>query len=208
MCISQKYKFIFIHNQKTAGVSIRWYLRQNVPDLKMPFPVHTYAVDGIKKMGRERWDDYYSFGFVRNPWARLVSWYSMIIERPNRRNKLWKYVRAQALDFEGFLTNCTKTIIHPRRGYIYKKSLVCNQLDYFTDANGEIAVDFIGKVEKLRTDFPKVQKNLGLPLAPLPKTNTTKKKDYRAFYTDHTRELVEERFQKDIAHFKYTFDNG
>lgn len=216
MIISEDKKFIFVHNQKTAGVSIKNYLFENVSDAEYLLPNHAYTTDAIQKIGRDKWNQYYSFGFVRNPWARLVSWYSMIINgaesegqhekhqwSPN--NELWKYVKENSSDFKEFIKNCTETITEEKGGIPYKKSFVKNQIDYFTDDNGEVAVNFIGKVENLEEDFNKVIEHLELPATKLIPTNKTKKKDYREYYDEETRQIVAERFKKDIDYFGYEF---
>jgi hypothetical protein len=215
MLISGSKKIIFIHNQKTGGASVRDYLEQHTADTRYLLPNHAYAIDGIEKLGRNVWDEYYSFGFVRNPWSRLVSWYTMIINPPqdvadkadiNLENDLWKYVTEKSSDFEEFIENCTDTIMENRNGFLYKKSFTKNQIDYFTDENNKIAVSFIGRYENLKKDFQEVKKYLDLTEFDLPHLNPTQKKNYREYYNEHTKGLVAKRFKKDIEHFGYTFD--
>ncbi len=185
------------------------YLKKNVPDLRQMLPRHAYTVDGIQKLGRPRWDNFYSFGFVRNPWARLVSWYCMIMESPtDEGGKFWRYVRDHATTFEEFLTKCQQPVVETKGKFRYAKSLVRNQLDYFTDEHGKVAVNFIGRFEALDRDFARVQQQLGLPPGPLPKVNVGRPKDYQSFYTRRTRALVAKRFQRDIDFFGYTFDDA
>ncbi len=207
MLKSEEYKVIFIHNQKAAGMSIEKYFYDHVADTQLLLPRHAYALDGIEKVGRDNWNNYYSFGFVRNPWARIVSWYTMIAERPDdgEDNKLWQYVRENSSGFEDFLENCTDTVTREIEGFVYKKSFVKNQMDYFTDKKGKIAVNFIGKFENLKEDFEKIKKEARLPDYELPLVNPTQKKDYREYYTEHTQKLVTERFKKDIEYFGYQF---
>lgn len=206
MICSKTYKTIFIHNQKTGGSSIEDYFFAHVSDVVNILPRHTYATQGLEKLGQP-WFDFYSFGFVRNPWARLVSWYSMIVEQPERgkKNPFMQYVRERASSFEEFLDKCTDTVAEKRDGVRYEKSFVKNQLDYFSDDQGKIIVNFIGRFENLNTDFQRVIKAAGLPEFSLQHTNPTTKKDYRTFYTDRTRQLVVDRFSKDIQHFGYEF---
>lgn len=206
MIYSKKHKTIFVHNQKTGGSSIEKYFFENVPDAKNILPRHTYATQGMAKLGDE-WDGNYVFGFVRNPWSRLVSWYSMIAERPDegKKNLLFTYVRENATSFEEFLRNCTETIADDIKGDRYEKSFFKNQLDYFTDANGKVVANFIGRFEHLNDDFQQVIQATGLPQFSLELTNTTSKKDYRTFYTEETRKLVADRFAQDIEYFGYEF---
>lgn len=206
MIISKSKKFIFIHNQKTAGTSIENYLKSSIPDTVDLFPRHVFAREGRKKLDLE-WDEYFKFGFVRNPWDRLVSWYSMIIERPNLGtcNKFWKYVREKSNNFESFIINCSDTVYDEEHGILFPKSAAINQYDYFANSDDDLIVDFIGKFENLKNDFNYIQNILKLPHALLPKLNVTINKKYQDFYNDRTKKIVAERFKKDIDFFGYKF---
>jgi hypothetical protein len=211
MLISRQRRFIFIHNQKTAGRSIEHCLKQQIPDLSALLPdAHAAVTDGIERIGRSEWDRYYSFGFVRNPWARLVSWHAMIVERPlaGQGNPWWHYVRERSSTFEEFILHCVDPVAETRGGFTFRRSAMKNQVDYFTDAGGGIAVSFIGRYEALERDFGRVKQVLGIEAGPLPRVNPSAKKDYRGYYSDRTAALVAERFARDIAHFGYTFDDG
>ena len=205
MIIVEKPKVIFIHNQKAAGMSVENFLLKELAGKKL-LERHSYASDGIKTIGRKKWEEHYSFGFVRNPWDRLVSWYVMIRETPQSSpNKLWDYVHSNSSTFEEFILNCTESIYDDRNGYKYEKSFIKPQYDYFTDENGNMITDFIGRFENLQSDFNKVLQKVGLGKYELPHINKTRKKDYRIFYTSKTRAIVAERFKKDIEYFGYSF---
>ena len=68
-----------MHVQKTGGNTVRGMLNDVLPDPRNPrgdLPKHAH-LGGILK-AEPGLADYYVFGFVRNPWSRLVSWWSMI----------------------------------------------------------------------------------------------------------------------------------
>ncbi|SFK61152.1 sulfotransferase family 2 domain-containing protein [Shimia haliotis] len=88
--------FVFVHVPKSAGKSVAaflggttkgipghaplWYLRQSLG-------VHHFA-----------------FGTVRNPWARMVSAYMFITQKPLRRNDpIDEINRAKSLSFKDWL---------------------------------------------------------------------------------------------------------
>lgn len=192
--------------KKAGGTSVEHIMLNELGEDKL-LEHHSYAEDGIKLMGLDHWNQYFSFGFVRNPWDRLVSWYTMIQETPPPgKIKLWGYVHQNALNFEEFIVNCTDTVTEERDGYLYRKSFVRPQYQYFTDKSGEKAVSFIGKFENLQDDFNAVLSRAGLNPITLPRLNTTRTKDYKTCYSDRTRALVAERFARDIEYFGYTFD--
>ncbi|MEY4195881.1 MAG: hypothetical protein RLZZ226_2249, partial [Pseudomonadota bacterium] len=78
------------------------------------------------------------------------------------------------------------------------------QSEMITDANGKLLVDFLGRYESLAADFDRIRDKLGIAER-LPHVNKSQHEDYRNYYNDHTRDLVAEHFQTDIALFGYEF---
>jgi hypothetical protein len=79
------------------------------------------------------------------------------------------------------------------------------QKDFVTDENGDILVDFIGRYERLNSDFNQICKKLNIQ-ANLPHTNASVHRDYRTYYDEFTQKLVADHFAEDIDLFGYTFD--
>ena len=172
-----------------------------MPDLEKIGGTHDGAAEARRLLGKQWYDAAFSVAFVRNPWDRLVSWYTMIAES-QRDLKLHHYVHAHSHDFESFLRKCTATI----KDHDGKKSLIKNQIDYLTNWRRRQIVDFIGHFETIEADLATVMERLGLPEKPLPKVNATKHHHYSAYYTDETAELVRRRFARDIAAFGFSFE--
>lgn len=214
MLISPSAKFVFVHIQKTAGLSIEAVLRQRFPDARHWHGRHGRASDGIGEIGMERWKQNYSFAFVRNPWDRLVSWYAMIDRERQAlpwysrwrkapfRTLLWNEVVQKASNFEEFIERCDDVIFD--RGS--RKSFAFNQIDYISAPDGSLAVDFVGRFESLAADFDVVARRLGLEDASLPKRNVSRHALYTSWYNDRTRDIVAKRFARDIAAFGYAFE--
>ena len=69
------------------------------------------------------------------------------------------------------------------------------------------ASDLLGRYENLRDDLARILKQIGIEdAAPLPELNVYGSGgDYRKFYTDNTRKLVEEWYAPEIKTFGYKF---
>ena len=79
MLISDSRKVLFVHVPKTGGVSVEETVKEACPDArKARVPIGRHATLGKIIKHEPQVIDYWTFGFVRNPWARMVSWYSMI----------------------------------------------------------------------------------------------------------------------------------
>lgn len=134
-------------------------------------------------VGDAVWNDYFKFTFERNPWDRQVSWW---LHRTRAKNK--------RPSFEDFM------------GRSRRKAFVNNWELYTID--GKVAMDFIGRYERLADDFQAVLQRIGLEgAATLPISNVTDRSGnaYQSFYNDRTRDTVAQWYAAEIAHFGYTF---
>jgi len=203
MLVSHEAKVVFFHNHKTGGISIKQWLLRRCPDATFVGHHHLTVREALQRGRPELWD-HFSFGFVRNPWARQLSWWRMIHDNPdlNEHKPFWRYVREHGDTFEKFLINCTAEV--PDDGTT--KSAVRNQIDYFTNERGYPLVRFIGRFEQLQEDLDRVAHLAHLPPGALEPQNTASVRcDYREHYTPKLRQLVADRFARDIAAFGYTF---
>ena len=195
MIISDTHKFVFHHVPKTGGSSITAAIAPHcrnyagvMPleethgwqwDFHQPYymhsPVRRYEPGDIP-------EGYFSFAFVRNPFAAVVSaWDSKMI-------------------FDEFVEEKIFTALEPVARW--------TQFDYLTDEDGTMLVDSIGRYEKLAEDFYEVIGRIGVPLMMLPKRNITKNKlhdNYREYYSPISRRIVEEKYKKDLEFFEYEF---
>ena len=151
------------------------------------------------------------FGFVRNPWSRLVTLY---------RNRKEFHKCSNFKDFVDLYQKASDFQVAPGH---YK-----NQIDWFKCRDtGAIAADFIGKYENLDHDFEFALSQVGLrikdPIPHLcgdnPKRQHSKVKakageggsiplpavDYRNFYNSSTKDIVYRKCKEDIEYFGYEF---
>jgi hypothetical protein len=203
--LSLAHRCIFVHVQKTGGESISAMLGAEPGDPHK----HRTALELPSLYGEEVWASSFKFTFVRNPWDRLVSWWSMIdAMRPNlaagQVNEFQRFVLTRAATFGEFLTNCDAVIAdHDGDKHIFR-----NQLHYLTGPQGELLVDFVGRFERLAEDTGAVAKRLGLPPTQLPHLNRSAHRPYTEYYSPPLRDLVAERYASDIAAFGYRFSES
>ena len=204
---------IFIHICKCGGTSINTALGKNklkryVPEDKMWVGAewekkyralihtkgHFTALAAKRDLGDQVFQEKFKFTFVRNPWDRLVSAFVYGI-----RN----------LSFKGWLIKGIDDLHYDGR---YKSKLHnihrLNCLDWITDEKGEIIVDFIGSFENFREDFGIICDNLGIPRQRLPRMNSSRHAHYSKYYDDETRQIVAEKYAKDIEYFGYEFNKS
>ncbi|MCE2788484.1 MAG: sulfotransferase family protein [Saprospiraceae bacterium] len=204
MIIDSQLKFLFIHIQKTGGSSITQHLLSNTSATFFHFP-HT-LLNQVQLTDEQ--ESYFKFTFVRNPWSRLFSWYSMIMIE-ERNSIFYDYIRKNAPSFSAFL-HCIDiiddTVPEPFESVVPNiKCIAFNQLDYITKPDGKLGTDFIGRFEHLGEDFKYICDKMNIPNRPLPRLKQFTQGDYRKAYTNNDIEKVYSMYKKDIEYFKYTF---
>ena len=144
---------------------------------------HIEAVRIRMLAGEGIWSDYFKFAVERNPWDRQVSHYH------------WELRKKKDMpSFERFLKTPS---LNPQMD---------NWQIYTID--DRIAVDRVLRFDRLEEEIGQVAEELGI--APLPqltraKSSTRKKRDYRDYYSDETRDLVGRWYAREIEAFGFTF---
>lgn len=200
MIVNDAYKFCFVHLQKTGGTSITY----NLGALDGTYLYHYHH--GFYQQ-EEKFRDYFKFCFVRNPWDRLYSWYNMMLKK-GIHNSLSAYLMKDNPDFSTFLDR--SEVVYEKDssewdGHTpYPKSISFNQLDYISDAQGKILVNYIGRFENLASDYQDIQRIIGFS-NPLDHLNKFVHKPYREAYRKKDIEKVYRLYQRDIDYFGYEF---
>ncbi len=205
MIVAENPRFVFVHVFKTGGTSIKRALRRHamspwqeyanvllkrvgIPQFgPSPYPDHLTASKLIKRIGREQFDSYFSFSFVRNPWDREVSHYKYICR--SRAHADHETVRSLSGFGEYLRWRCDNRFRQ--------------QVDYLNH-EGERVVNFVGRFEKLNADFRHVCQRLGLNHK-LPVLNRTNHSHYSNYYTEDLAELIRQTYCGDISEFGYEF---
>ena len=156
------------------------------------FHRHVKAVDVKEKLGAEKFNSYYKFAFIRNPFDLLVSLYEYI-----RGSKVHRYhEKVKGMSFKEFLQWHIEN--DPPR-----------QIDFVINKQNDLLVDFIGKFESLEEDVSTVIETLNLDVnKSLKHKNPSKKrqnKDYKNYYDQESRRLVENYFDQDLELGSYSF---
>ncbi len=181
---------IFVHIPKTAGTSVSQALYGEQP---WHHPIKLYA-----ELDQEKYNQYFKFAFVRNPWDRLYSTfcYAKKISHPVLRGPLSDIAKIES--FEEFVLDwCTHKKIN-------EHFFLMPQFNYLTLDGETLAIDYVGYFENLENDFQHIAKKLNITVE-LPVTNQSKKKVNKgAVYTQEMREKVAELYHLDLLHFNYS----
>lgn len=194
--IIHNYKLIIITPPKTGSVSIteavkdhlsidKWLPQSNdcfdfVELGQQKLSKHNSIHDYMKYI-----NSYYIVGCVRNPYERMVSWWHWFKKPPYKIDNL---------SFYDFITN---------KGNKFK-FVDINQYD-FLSINGKCFADDWIRFESLNSDFNRICTKTGMNIQSLPHRNKTKHNHYTEYYDEKTKEIVTNKYQKDIDYFGYKF---
>jgi hypothetical protein len=227
MIISHEHKFIFLKTKKTAGTSIELALSRVCGDDDILAPLakaeealrtergaqnwrrhswwgsprplwkrrwlrftaqdygfynHMPAAEVRPLTDEKVWRTYFKFAFDRNPWDRQVSFYHQSCRR-----------RSKPPRFDEFLR--------------FNRRARLNNYDIYS-LDGEVSVDFVGRYENLKDDFRHILNVIGVRdelELPHVKSFTPVQVPYQTYYTDETRDIVADWYNREIALLNYSF---
>ena len=189
------YKCIFVHIPKNAGLSVSYTLFGNTGGS------HRKIRDYQKLFSHNTFRRYYKFTFVRNPWDRVVSTYFFLKAGGlTEKDKAWAEINLYHFqNFNDFV-----------RGWLNEENInnslhFQRQHIFLEGENGKIAVDFIGRFENIEEDFKIITNKLKIKRT-LTKTNDSiRKLNYRDYYNEETKAIVDNVYHRDIILFNYKF---
>jgi len=187
MPVYHKHKSIFIHIPKSAGSTIHKIL-----DNSESYSNHQQLkLNSITR-------DYFKFTFARNPFDRFVSTYFYFkgYGRDGVGDVKMGNVVNRYNSFKNFVLNFNKI---PSTEWCYPH---WNEQIHWIHKD----LDFIGKFENLQADFNIVCDKIRIPKEQLPHVNKSNHKHYSEYYDNKTREIIAQRYARDIEYFGYEFE--
>lgn len=204
--INYEHKYIFVHIPKNAGTSV-------YRSLGFTSSTHAQAKQYKAAMGNA-YENFYSFCFVRNPFERFIStcnyarleesyYHSSIDPAKTKYGKHLDYDILKNASLEDAVDLLLDgKLVHDHAWNHWKP-----QAEWILDDNGNMIVDFTGRLENIQADFKHICNRLKLPVGSLLSLNVSenKKKDYRQLITPSMRAKLEHYYAKDFELFGYNF---
>ena len=200
--INHKNKFLYTHYPKCGGTTIRSYFLSNYAEgideeIELVKNRHCSLSNTIQRLIDLDQDPtkYFKFSFTRNPFALCLSYYLY-----NKTNA-YESLKSRGLPLRAEITFCLNNSFKE-----YIKSEYCfSYFDKIYIHDNVFSIDFVIRQENLEKDFLKLCKMLKLKEVQLEKLNQTNHTHYRDYYDSESIKIVEEKFEKDLNHFKYKF---
>jgi hypothetical protein len=186
---------------KTGGTSIdRILSKYKPPDV---LSGHTSSLE-FQMIYPNEWTSYFKFGFVRNPWDRVLSAFFYLRDVHSDR----PFVKQCMAPFKDNLDAFIKYDLRKYPRHIFAEAHLRPQAFYLCDTNGKVSVDFVGRFERIKEDWTTVCKQIGIeePLIHAHRTLNKPNKHYTEFYTTESRSIIAELYREDIRLFGYSFE--
>jgi hypothetical protein len=146
-------------------------------------------INDIMDMDEIKWNEYFKFVFVRNPYDRAVSGWNYNMETNKLNIDFNIYMGMESIVSDDEYWHC-----------------FLPQYASVIDENGDYFVNFVGKFETLEEDFQKILKKIGFKKIlhnPEIKKNNRKHNSYKKYYDQKTLDIVNKIYEKDFELFGY-----
>ena len=213
----QEYRTIYIPIPKVACTTLKQVCYALIHHRQGTVKrIHQASFPTVQPQEIDAYQDHTIFCFVRNPWDRLVSCYADKIRNTSLTNRFYtdgvfngflKY--KTPMGYPAFIKGMsflefayTVANIPDREAENHFRS----QYWFLTDKNGRLRITYTGKYENFQNDFDRLKTIAKWPQeCELPHMMQSKRQDYRQYYTPEIRDIVAERYAKDISLFDYHF---
>lgn len=192
-----KNRCIFIHVPKTAGTSILLALGDNGKS-RLHLPWHVFLSANQKKF-----DDYFKFSFVRNPWDRAWSAYNYLRNGGNKASDV--EVSKKISEFTNFDQFLKKGLGY---GYFRNHILFLPQSQFLIGPAGLPVVDFLGTVENFSQDFSVCLKEIGIKENVAISKHNVSPPSSPPSISGQGISVIEEIYRQDIEAFGYSFSDS
>jgi hypothetical protein len=207
MIISESLKFIFVAIPKTGTHSVRRALRPHMSaedmeqvrlfeEKKFPIPELANLRHGHISLAQlkphlepSKFENYFKFAFVRNPFDRFVSYCAFMTRESGAFARQPQQVMHEIL----FRQRPTGHILFQPQHLL------------LVDAEGRLLADDVGRVEQMQESYDRMCARIGIPGAALGKVNSSSRGDWRRYYNPTLIEGVADLYRRDLELFGYEF---
>ena len=183
---SEELKYVYFRVAKAGTRTILHFLREH--DVYVQGAHIT--PDAYDNPYHQKWDKYFKFSFVRNPWDRMLSCFRDKTKRVlGTPYEIKLYSQFKNCSFVEFVEEVAKQGLDNFDEHLRPQSSCMPE-----------NIDFVGKLETFETDFKHVLQKLNIEPTDWPpkRRNSTPHLHYPECYNNKTVDLVTELYKEDV----------
>lgn len=154
----------------------------------LPNETYQECVKELRSMG------FLSFTFVRNPYDRILSFWSQKVAVPNKFTDFSKVFKQGEPFSKTVETICN---IPDSKSNVHYKSQTSMIMVY------DELPDFVGRIERFLPDWAELEQVVGRKLPRLPWENRTNSHQHGHYWTPRLKQMVYERYKQDFEILGY-----
>ena len=157
-CLNKKKSTKYINYENRLHGVLAYYKSSNYINKKMNMTPH-------------KWNTYYKFCFVRNPYDKIIS--------------AWNHINRFNIPFKNYLN------LEKHCNDVEYMHMFMPQVRNIIDLDGKIHIDFIGKFENLEEDFQNILYKIGFTKIIHDVKKEMNKRPHKLFYEYYDQEILE-----------------
>jgi len=210
MIISDDKKYIFIAVPKTGTSSITDLLlnsdrsaKRNTVSIgeKIIQTNEHITAKNLRNILGDNWKEYYTFGFVRNPLDRLVSFYFFYKEGRVAQ----RIIEGESVKFRARFHHIMAKYITM---FLWRYLYFGKDCSYYLCDENNIIVDKVYSFKNIRTELKGLFNRIGLDesvVDDMKKMNPTEHKHYLEYYGNISRKIIGFKYRRDYKNFSIYF---
>jgi hypothetical protein len=185
--VNYKNRNVFRSETKVNNWLSHWYCFRNLllgkTSLNTPLQHASFLeIENILNLNK-----YFKFSIVRNPYTRVISTYNWLMSNNDID-----------MSFQDFVFNYIPSQINTNYYLTPQNLMLINQ-------NGEINIDFIGRFEKLFSDFNKLKSKFDFE-GEIPSIHQRKYSKEIKYFDEKTKAVICKFYKKDFELFDYSLE--
>ena len=207
----------YIHIPKCAGKSIKLYLKKTNKNNKIYYinfesghkPANYNGATIFFKNKKKINANDQLICFVRNPYSRVISMYHY--HKFNKKYKNFNEFIKKIYEDKELVEYLKDTkFLYPKRNYYLLKTTLGTDVAYsWKQCSTWISGNnffYLGKIENISEDLKKICEKLKVMFNEnFIHINKSNHKDYRSYYNEKSKKIIEEIYNDDLINFDYKF---